>query len=149
PDTISNLERGRTRPHRHTVEALCQALGLDDSARQEVWAAWRARAAANNSAATRAGTVGAGVTAGQPTPLVGRDQELRALEQRLLEPEVRLLTLAGPGGVGKTRLALGLMERIAERFEGGARFVDLSALRDAGLVLPTIASALGIHEAGS
>ncbi|MBV9358704.1 MAG: helix-turn-helix domain-containing protein [Chloroflexi bacterium] len=149
PDTVSNLERGRTRPHRHTLEALCQALGLDDSARQEVWAAWRARAAAGNSAATSVGMAGAGVAAGQPTRLIGREQELRALQQRLLQPEVRLLTLAGPGGVGKTRLALRLMELVAERFKDGARFVDLSALRDAGLVLPTIASALGIHDTSS
>ena len=45
-DTISNLERGRTRPHRHTLEAICQALRLDDRARQEVWATWRAAGAA-------------------------------------------------------------------------------------------------------
>jgi DNA-binding NarL/FixJ family response regulator len=59
-----------------------------------------------------------------------------ALERRLLQPQLRLLTLAGPGGVGKTRLAQGLVERVAERFESGARFVDLSALRDADLESP-------------
>jgi non-specific serine/threonine protein kinase len=61
---------------------------------------------------------------------------------------VRLLTLAGPGGVGKTRLALALMERVAEQFADGARFVDLSALREADLVVPAIMGTLGIHDTG-
>src|SRR5918912_397683 len=66
----------------------------------------------------------------------------------LVQPQVRLLTLAGPGGVGKTRLALAVMQRVQEQFRDGARFVDLSALRDAELVVPTIAHVLGIRDAG-
>jgi predicted ATPase/DNA-binding CsgD family transcriptional regulator/DNA-binding XRE family transcriptional regulator len=149
PDTISNLERGRTRPHRHTLEAVCQVLRLDDDAREAVWAAWWASGAVDSPASARARTDVGGRPASQPTPLIGREPQLLVLEQRLLQPQVRLLTLAGPGGVGKTRLALALMERVEGRFDAGARFVDLSALRDAGLVVPTIASALGIHDAGS
>jgi predicted ATPase/transcriptional regulator with XRE-family HTH domain len=148
PDTISNLERGKTRPHRHTLEGVCRALGLDDHARQEVWAAWRATGRPAAPASTGVPTANAGRVVGQPTPLIGREQELLDLEQRLLHPEVGLLTLAGPGGVGKTRLALDLLQRVDEHFADGARFVDLSVLRDAALVGPTIARAIGIHDTG-
>jgi predicted ATPase len=127
---------------------LCQALGLDASARQTVWAAWRTSAAGDSSAATRARVAGEDVAVGQPTPLIGREQELRILQQCLLQPEVRLLTLLGPGGVGKTRLALVVMERLAEQFGEGVRFVDLSALREPDLVVPMVARALGIRDAG-
>jgi len=146
PDTISNLERGRTRPHRHTLEAVCRALGLDDNSQREVWAAWRATRRVAVSASMGAPTTRASRVTGQPTPLIGREQELVDLEQRLLEPQVRLLTLAGPGGVGKTRLVLDLLQRVDRHFADGARFVDLSGLRDAALVVPTIARAMGIHH---
>jgi len=148
PDTISNLERGRTRPHRHTLEAVCRALGLDDNAQREVWAAWRATRTAALSASAVLPTARAGRVAGQPTPLIGREQDVLDLERRLLEPQVRLLTLTGPGGVGKTRLALDLLQRVDRHFADGARFVDLSVLRDLALVAPTIARAIGIHHTG-
>src|SRR5690242_518493 len=62
PDTISNIERGRTRPYRHTLQALCRALGLDESALGDVWATWRGvgtaeRAAVPDSIAVRAATI--------------------------------------------------------------------------------------------
>jgi predicted ATPase/DNA-binding XRE family transcriptional regulator len=148
PDTISNLERGRTRPHRHTLEALCRALNLNEAARQTVWAAWRAAGSGPSPISDRETSVRRSVGPTQPTPLIGRDSELLALEQRLLQPQVRLLTLVGPGGVGKTRLALKLLERVEEQFRDRATFIDLSSLRDTGLVVVTVTHALGIHEVG-
>jgi predicted ATPase len=77
----------------------------------------------------------------QATPLVGRDRELADLLE--LAASHRLITLTGPGGTGKTRLALALAAELSERYTGGARWVSLVAVTEPGLVIPTIASALG------
>jgi predicted ATPase len=83
-----------------------------------------------------------------PSPLVGRDLEVSALRDLLTRGDVRLVTVTGPGGSGKTRLAIELAE--LEKAERNRRvcFVDLTGLRSADMVLPTIASALGVRDAG-
>jgi predicted ATPase/DNA-binding CsgD family transcriptional regulator len=83
----------------------------------------------------------------QPTPLVGRSQELTLARQHLLSNEVRLLTLTGPGGVGKTRLAVAVVVELIEAFPQGVWFVDLTPVKDPELVLPAVAQVLGVHEA--
>jgi predicted ATPase/DNA-binding CsgD family transcriptional regulator len=82
----------------------------------------------------------------QPTRLIGRDQDVEVVCQRLLQPDVRLLTLTGPGGTGKTRLALEAGTLLLDLFEQGVFFVDLAPLSDPQLVLPTVAQSLGIAE---
>jgi predicted ATPase/DNA-binding SARP family transcriptional activator len=83
-----------------------------------------------------------------PTPLIGRESEFEAIGARLEDHRVRLLTLVGPGGVGKTRLALAAAENWQAGFADGACFVDLSPVRDAALALSSVARALGLHQPG-
>jgi predicted ATPase/DNA-binding SARP family transcriptional activator len=80
-----------------------------------------------------------------PTPLVGRRLEVAAVAA-LLRDEVRLVTLTGPGGAGKTRLALAVAAELGPELRDGAVFVDLAAVHDPGLLGPTIAQALGLDE---
>ena len=83
----------------------------------------------------------------QPVPLVGRQPELTQVCDLLLRPEVRLLTLTGPGGSGKTRLAFAVADALLEqRLVDAALLVDLSPIVDPTLVLSTIADALEVRE---
>ena len=79
-------------------------------------------------------------------PLIGRAATLAAVQHLLQQDHVALLTLTGPGGIGKTRLALQIAANVRDQFVDGARFINLAAISDAALVLPTIAQALGVKE---
>ncbi len=83
------------------------------------------------------------------TGLVGRERELAALTELLRREGCRLVTITGPGGIGKTRLALAAGEALQEAFPGRIAFVSLAAVTDPGLVLAAIGRHLGAHEAGA
>ena len=139
---ISALERGeRRRPHVETVRALSAALDLKGEARDALVAS--ARGPAPDAALD--GT-GAGSLPLAPTPLLGRERDVEHLQQWLADPTVRLITLVGPGGVGKTRLALEVGHQIAANDSTRVVFVDLASVRQATFVAPAIAEAFGLSD---
>jgi predicted ATPase/DNA-binding CsgD family transcriptional regulator/Tfp pilus assembly protein PilF len=83
----------------------------------------------------------------QPTPLVGRVREVEAVRELMQREEVCLVTLTGPGGIGKTRLGLQVAAELSGSFADGVFFVDLAPLRNPSLVLSSIAQTIGIQEA--
>jgi predicted ATPase len=100
-----------------------------------------ASAARSNEPAPRTGRV--------PRPLtrlIGRDGDVTRVLELLDDPENRMLTLFGTGGVGKTRLALAVAERAKDRYPDGVAYVELAAVTEPSLVIPTIAEALGVEE---
>ena len=81
-----------------------------------------------------------------PTPFLGRQGELAAITGMLVDDQVRLLTLTGPGGTGKTRLAVEAARAVADGFANGVVWVPLASVREPVLVLPTLAAALELEE---
>jgi predicted ATPase len=93
-----------------------------------------------STAADRSGSRSLPVTS---TSLIGREQDIVNVSKLLQSPEVRLVTLTGPGGVGKTRLAIAVAEQLDDRYPRGAVFVPLASMVEPALVLPRIAAAVG------
>jgi len=145
PNAVGALERGlRKRPYPHTIRSLADALSLSESERTALFAAVPKEGSADVPLASAPAP-----ESNLPTPstsLLGRERELGEISTFL--QEVRLLTLTGTGGVGKTRLAVQAAREAAGLFPDGMVFVALAPLSDSGFVVPTLAQSLGLREAG-
>jgi non-specific serine/threonine protein kinase len=150
---LQHLEAGDARPYPDTLEALAAALALAPAERARLRAAVPAPPARPRPAAPADGPggrrpPGAG-PAGLPAPLtsfVGREREVAAVREALLGDGVRLLTLTGPGGTGKTRLALQAAADALEAYPDGVWLAELAALADPALVPQAVAVAVGVRE---
>ena len=145
PDTIRSLERGKRRfPRPDSLHLLVEALSLSGAERAAFLAAAR----------DDVPPVLASVRS-QPNALIGRDDELETIRRRLTGAgdgeagSARLLTLTGPAGVGKTRLALAATALVAPYYRDGVVQVDLTPIRDPALVLETVARAMGVSDGDS
>jgi predicted ATPase/transcriptional regulator with XRE-family HTH domain len=143
---ISDLERGvRRAPHLETVRLLADALALDPADRAALLAAART-APFKDSRDTPTRPSGSARLPHPLTPLVGRDVESAALRALLAHEHVRVVTVTGPGGIGKTRLAIDVATAMTRTFADGTVYLDLTPLTEASMVIPTIANAFGIYE---
>jgi predicted ATPase/DNA-binding XRE family transcriptional regulator len=138
---VSALERGeRRRPHVETVRALCAALDLTGAARDALLRS--ARAPVDHAAFGELG----GSLPIPLTALLGRDLEMQTLREWLADPAMRLITLTGPGGAGKTRLALELAHGNGAERSTRVAFVPLATTRNPAFVASAIAEVLGLSD---
>src|SRR5215217_2814358 len=138
---VSALERGeRRRPHVETVRALAAALDLTVATRDALLGSAR-EPVGDAAVELKGGSLPLALTA-----LLGRDADMKTLRGWLANPAARLITLTGPGGAGKTRLAVELARAIADKGTARVVFVTLAVIRDPAFVASAIAEALGLSD---
>jgi predicted ATPase/DNA-binding CsgD family transcriptional regulator/DNA-binding XRE family transcriptional regulator len=145
---ISAIERGVNRaPRRSTLQMLADALALSDDERRR-WERLRRNQMnrlAQPAVSTPVDRPRRSLTLPpQLTAFFGRDAEIVTLARMLHDDGARLITLTGPGGIGKTRLALQVAGSCLDAYPDGVCFIDLASISDPQRVLPTIAASLGI-----
>lgn len=144
PVTIEKIEAGQRRPSKQLIDLLAAALNIDPAERESFALAARAgRAPAPSAPATTPPRQRRILNlSAPPTRLIGREADLAAAEQILTGESERLLTLTGPPGIGKTRLATQLAARLLPGLAEGGCFVELAPVEDAAWVPDAIARAL-------
>ena len=153
--TIIKIEADERRPSHQIADLLVSHLEIPlDQRELFIKVARQEKAAESLNAISNTSTpdlVAKPIQTNLPFPLtslLGREYEVRAILQHLQAPQCRLLTLKGPGGVGKTRLALEVAHQIHEKFDHGAYFVSLVGTSTSEFIIPTIAGALGFSFSG-
>jgi predicted ATPase/DNA-binding XRE family transcriptional regulator/uncharacterized protein HemY len=150
PSAIRKIESDERRPSRQVAELLAEHLHVPPDRREVFLQVARAQLRVDRlpPPALIADSAPRHDLPIPPTPLVGREMELAALGRLLLDPQCRLLTLIGPGGIGKTRLAIEAGSRQHDLYRDGVRFVPLASLSASELMVPAIADALGLAFQG-
>jgi predicted ATPase/DNA-binding XRE family transcriptional regulator len=142
-NAIGALERGdRRHPYPRTIQVLASVLGLSDEARESLVSLIPRRGGRTVNGAPEHGALPV-----PANPLIGREALVEDAIAYLRRP-VRLLTMTGPGGVGKTRLALRVAAEMQDEFADGARLVSLVQLTDARVVAAAMARSLGLRGSG-
>ncbi len=145
---IKKIELEQRCPSRQIIELLILHLQIGPTDRKVFWNLLRTkwpRARKENAAPSQRLLTKQRLPA-PSTLLIGREQEVVDVCSLLQRQEVRLLTLTGPGGVGKTRLALKTATALEHQFEDGVHFINLAPINDAALVIPTVAKTLNVRE---
>ncbi len=145
--TISKLEREVEQPRRHTIGTISTALTLTPAATARLRAVARLQPYPMSNPATDDNPLAMNYRV-SATSLVGREREVEAIGALLADPCVRLLTLSGPGGVGKTRLALRALEEMREDLPSAVLVVSLAEARNEADVVGAITQGLGVPNAG-
>lgn len=155
--TIRKIEGGQRRPSYQIAAKLAEELGIAPEERASFMRLARSGTDDDPVDPPAATVLQPQLTSLPPLPdtlptpltrLIGREQEVSEIRQRLLQDDWRLLTLVGAGGAGKTRLAVEVAAGLVDHFDDGVAFVNLVPIHDPNLVVPTIADALGIGEEG-
>lgn len=147
--TIRKVESGERSPSRQISELIASALEVPEHERDAFIACARGLARPAQTAALSAPAFAAPLTAHLPVPLtrlLGREHELEQICAQLTQAEVRLLSLVGPPGIGKTRLSLQVAAQLQSRFPDRVAFIPFAPVRAPELIVPTIIQALGIVQ---
>jgi predicted ATPase/DNA-binding XRE family transcriptional regulator len=145
---IQKLERGITHPYPDTLQRLLRTFTLAPEDRQEFEAAAR-RPPQYTATGGRSSIAPRHNLPAQPTSFVGRQRELAELTELLARAECRLVTLTGPGGIGKTRLAIEVARQQLSAFADGVFFVPLGPIESPGMLAQAVAGALSLSLTGA
>src|SRR5688572_1183819 len=144
PETIKKIESQKRQPSKQLAELLMRELKIDASERDRFISLARAVDVTQTYTTQSTPPINSNALPSPLTPLIDRADEIKSVTTLLSRLEIRILTLTGPGGVGKTRLAIQVAQALKNEFANGIYMISLAAVTQPGMVMPTVAQALDI-----